>query len=529
MSCPRRDEILAVGALDDPERAEHVRGCDDCRARLAHLEHTFATLRSAEVGLDGASRARVWRQVEAARSPAWSPGWPWLLGVPAAAAALTLLVLTSLRPPEPSDDELEAPVVVAGVLRASEGGALVAGPLPRDTWLETPDPLVLRVASARLTAQAGARLSLARGLDDRLWWARGQVSVVAGAHALELITPAARVRAADAAYTLEATATRVVIEVSTGVVEVSHGGVRRPVRAGERAVVELPAAATTAGDGEATSHDPRPTRPAREAPVEAAAPMPAHATPDEARPATERPAALDTPGETQRAHASDPIREPSPHRVAASERRGPSSREAVPPAASAAVALADARQYLGRDDRRAAALADAVVARAPESVEALLVAGDARRRQALWLEAEQLYRRAIEHPDGAPFLEEASLRRAEAQAARGEPGAALSSLSAARAARTDFLGPERAALEARLHLEGGHDEHAYAALLGAAGSNDRVLDAPRLQLARRLVQHDRARAAQLLEKLMARGGASASEAREILGADDTSVAPAPSR
>jgi hypothetical protein len=43
------------------------------------------------------------------------------------------------------------------------------------------------------------------------------------------------------------------------------------------------------------------------------------------------------------------------------------------------------------------------------------------------------------------------------------------------------------------------------------------------------VQHDRARAAQLLEKLMARGGASASEAREILGADDTSVAPAPRR
>lgn len=527
MSCPRRDEILAVGALDDPERADHVRGCDDCRGRLAHLEQTFTTLRAAEVGLDGAARARVWQQLDAARAPTAGLRWPWLVLVPTAAAALTLLVLSSLRAPAPSDDELEAPAVVAGVLRSSEGGALVAGPLPRDTWLESREVLVLRVASARLTAQAGARLSLARGQDDRLWWARGQVSVVAGAHALELITPAARVRATDAAYTLEAHATRVVVEVSAGVVEVSRGDSYQAVRAGERAVVELPVAATSGGVDD-TSHDT--PIPGRVEPGVPGGPRPEDARRDDtsggaARSTTERATTIDTPSEALRARVSDTLREPGPHRGTTSAERAPSSQEAAPPAASAAAALADARHYLGRDDRRAAALADAVVARAPESVEALLVAGDARRRQGLWLEAEQLYSRAVAHTDGAPFLEEASLRRAEAQAARADVDAALSSLSAARAARTDFLGPERAALEARLHLERGDDAQAYAALLGVEGSADRVLDAPRLQLARRLLHHDRARAVQVLAALVARGGASAREARELLGTDEPAPSP----
>lgn len=493
MSCPRRDEILAVGALDDPERADHVRGCDDCRARLAHLEHTFATLRSAEVGLDGPSRARVWQQLDAARAPTAGLRWPWLVAVPTAAAALTLWVLTAVPgAPEPP----EAPRVVAGALRPTQGDVLPPGALPRDTWLEASEGLVLRVASARLSAEAGARLSLAPELDERLWWASGRTSVVVGARALELITPAARVRASDATYTLDATATRLVVEVRAGVVELSVGEARTQVRAGERKVVEVP-----------------PTRDA------AHPPPPAHAIAPSLPPATvpspspEAGSPRDLPGVQPEATAPR-ASPPSP-----ATPRPRAERVAHSPATSSA--LADARHYLGRDDRRAAALADAVVARAPESVEALLVAGDARRRQGLWLEAEQLYRRAIEHPDGAPFLEEASLRRAEARAARGETAAALESLGAARRARTDFLGPERAALEARLHLTDGDDERAYAALLRAVDSTDRVLDTPRLQLARRLARHDRARAAQLLAPLIARGGASADEARALLGTDDT--------
>lgn len=516
MSCPRRDELLAVGALDDPERAAHVRGCDDCRARLAHLEHTLGTLRSAEVGLDAAARARVWREVEAARAPARGLRWPWLIAVPATAAVLTLALLTHL--PRSTEGDEATPTVVAGTLRPTTGSAVEAGPLPRDVWLDAPQALVLRMASAQLTAEPGARLSLTSGPDDGLRWARGRVSVVAGARVLELITPAARVRAADATYTLEASEARVVVEVHAGVVELSQGRVLTTVRAGERAVVEAPA----------TTPAPAHEASAVAAPASAEAPGAPPSAVEDPRP-SDRPTPHDAaPAATRspEACAPGPSDTPLPRARDASpaDHRAPTPR---PAAASAASALADARHFLGRDDRRAAALADAVVARAPESVEALLVAGDARRRQGLWLEAEQLYSRAVVHPDGAPFLEEASLRRAEAQAARGELVAALASLSAARAARTDFLGPERVALEARLHLERGDDERAYAALLRLADSTDRVLDTPRLQLARRSVSHDRARAAELLTTLVARGGAVAREARAILDTDDTTATPAP--
>ncbi len=467
-ACPHRDALMRPGALEDGALRAHVASCADCTARAALQQETYAVLRADGAGLDAASRARVWAEVEARRDRGARRSWAWAALIPAAAAiALAVVGTTEPAPPDPR------PALVHGTATATEDGAPVPAELVAERWVDVSDGAELALGGARIRETRAARVAPAGPAEHALWLARGAVAVVVDAQIFEVVTPAGRVRARDARYDVALQAGGLEVVVRAGEVEVMTAEASRTLRAGERVVM---------------GGSPRSSA--------AAAPTPAAAP----KASTEAAAPTPSPDATPPARASAP----------------PSARTS--PAEPTARALADARHLLGRDDRRAAALADAIVARAPASVEALLIAADARRRQRLAGEAEQLYARAVAHPDGAPFLEEALLRTAELRSSRGDTAGALAALARAqRDARTRFLAPERAALEAQLHLGAGDVAAAAHALEVVSRSADRSLDRLRLDVARALLPLERARARVLLAPLTARADAIAAEARALLG------------
>ena len=130
--------------------------------------------------------------------------------------------------------------------------------------------------------------------------------------------------------------------------------------------------------------------------------------------------------------------------------------------------LSQARALLDSDCSGAAAIAGALVESGPSpeiEVEALLVLADAERRRGDPTKAAGLYLRVVEHPNGAPYREEASFKTAELRRQTGDVQGALQALSEAEARDGEgALGPERARLEAELHRAIGHRAEAARAL-----------------------------------------------------------------
>jgi hypothetical protein len=145
----------------------------------------------------------------------------------------------------------------------------------------------------------------------------------------------------------------------------------------------------------------------------------------------------------------------------------------------------------------------------PVDVESLMASADADRRAGNLAAAEKKYARAAEHPGGAPFREEASMRRASILAELGDGEAALALLDRTEGGK---LLPERTALKARLLLGRG-DARESAAVLERGGDHH-VVDLARLDTARALLPTDPRRAHALLLSIN-REGALAVEARAL--------------
>jgi hypothetical protein len=189
------------------------------------------------------------------------------------------------------------------------------------------------------------------------------------------------------------------------------------------------------------------------------------------------------------------------------------------PADRARREVQEARALVGKDDLRARAIAERVLAQrsgGTDEVEALLIAGDLRRRSGEAEEAERFYGRAAEHPAGESFAEEALLRRAAMLAELGRADRALAVLAECQArVGRGALSSERAALAARVHLMRGAPAEAAAALEGLGSAPDRTLDRARIEVARRLAGADRDRARRLIAPLLSRSGSLGDEASAL--------------
>lgn len=164
--------------------------------------------------------------------------------------------------------------------------------------------------------------------------------------------------------------------------------------------------------------------------------------------------------------------------------------------------LQEARALIGRDDQRAVQIAEDVLARRPDAqseVVALMIAADGWRRRGGAREASEYYRQAIEHPSGAPFAEEAALRRATLLVELQQEQEALRTLEQARALDQGrgSLAPERSALTARLLWEQGRISEAAEVLLQEPAA-DRVLEEPRVRVAEAIASSDPERARRLI-------------------------------
>ena len=526
MSCRFADLHLRAD-LDAAERGgllEHAEDCAACKARLELLEAARGAAVAPIPELSDAAAARWWAGIEAARAPRWrallEPRWSW--GAAAAAVALLLAIIT-LGLPRARHEGLAT--LEAGSARAAEGRAPWAAgeALPRGSWLELAPGSVLRVPGGVLEARTALLLSLPERPEAQpIRVARGALSLGLdeARSPRPLVTEVAALAFTAGRYLLAVDeGGRLHLEVERGEarLETASGAIHR-VAAGQSATVAAQAAATApelsgrrapapeapeVAKGRAThalegSEAPRAVEERGEGGVAAAAATgPARARPGAAE---GPPASSSPPAEPPPAELAPPS---APRSDQASDRR----------------ALAEARALVRRDAPRATAIAEDVLARsseAPIEAEALMVAADGWRRRGEAERAAGYYQRALEHPGGAGFAEEAALRRAELLITLGRGAEARPILAAARRRFGDGgLAPERAAALAGVLLGAGEAEAAASVLEEVGAHRDRVLDAPRLEVARALLAAHPARARALAQPLLERPGPVGEEAAAI--------------
>jgi hypothetical protein len=167
--------------------------------------------------------------------------------------------------------------------------------------------------------------------------------------------------------------------------------------------------------------------------------------------------------------------------------------------------LNEARKVVTRDAAKARDLAQGVLEEKPApalEIGALLVLADAQRRTGEWSAAASAYQKVAEHANGAPYAEEALLRRAQILSSP-QPGEALSSLEAAkRRFPGGSLLPERSVLEARLHLERNDPAAAADAIERTGGDRTLAVLRARVEVAEALLSSSPARAKSLVAPVL---------------------------
>ncbi len=433
MSCPRVDEQL-LPELDAEARAElerHARGCAQCSARLALSQNTLKVLRAQPPQLEPAM-AQAWlRASQQPKRPWFQLPAPVFIAV-ACAAALLLFLLMAPREEPPGQ------LILGKASLLNAPGALAT--LPASTWIRLEPGSEARAHGVVFHARDEVVLELPQRAREPISVAYGRlnISVEAPGFSPVITTPAGRVRLNGRRFALQVSPKRTDVEPVSG---------RATVLSQEPGTQVLVRAREASARSPALNKTPAaPSSP----PSKPAAPGPAVPGPVAPAPAAPR-----------------------------------STRRALKPSAKARVARA--RALVGRDDRRAVELAERVLAKKPKDpqieAEALMIAADGLRLRGELQGAERRYRQAAEHPGGAGFAEEATLRRAALLASMSRQERAIEVL---RDAWTRFgrgsLAPERCALHARLLIARGELERAQRVLDRVSDLQDRVLDAPKQKL-----------------------------------------------
>jgi tetratricopeptide (TPR) repeat protein len=158
-------------------------------------------------------------------------------------------------------------------------------------------------------------------------------------------------------------------------------------------------------------------------------------------------------------------------------------------------------------ERKARKQSPPVERAAPEpepEVKELLSSADQERRRGDWSAAAETYARVAEHKNGAPYAEEALLRRAQILAAHETIDGALAALSLARDRFPEgTLATERAVLEAQLYLRRFDAESAADAIERAGGERTLAVLRARLEVAEALVDASPERAKSLVQPVLA--------------------------
>ena len=172
-------------------------------------------------------------------------------------------------------------------------------------------------------------------------------------------------------------------------------------------------------------------------------------------------AAVDPPEIHRPAHTTETVK---PHTVHPKSSEPPSPDERLTEAA----ALEEARAAVDTDPDLAARIVTSILDEplAPrDEVTALAILADAKRRSGAPLEAASLYQRVADHTEGAGFAEEALMQLALIHIDAGKGSKALSIIEETHErVGTGVLGPERAAMAARVHLEAARPIEAADAL-----------------------------------------------------------------
>lgn len=558
MNCRLGPELLA----EDPAAFQrHAGTCLDCARLLREKERAYALLAAPPQGLSADRRADLWAGLQAARRA--PDRRPLYLGGGAALLAAAALALATVYAPRPA----EVAVIVASASTR---------PVTPQAWVELrPGEQLAIGARAQLIADAPALVwvdTLSTGLELRV--AQGQVRLlsVGEDRPLSLRTPTARLLliGAKARISVSRAGTEGVVESGQVVVERTLGGEQRLLAGGtisapaalERAQSagsssgELAAAPATAGSEAARGAAPAAAEAAPQAPDRAplsaaaagpldrasasapasraetrtSAPGLSSSTTPRPEPAAAISAPASTPASSARATANPKAQsgpaatasEPPP-RAPISPDPTPTIPAAEPRLSAPKAALQEAQSLLGKDDRRAAALAVEVYQQdvvGPDAGLALCIAADGYRRSGLAAKAAATYVQAAQH---ANVADEAAYRGATLLHQLGQDDQALAELERGRvSAPRGALAPERTLLEARIHLGRGRALAAASAIeRGGAPAEERSVDAGRLEVARALAAAEPQRARALLTLIIARRPAESASwraAKEILSA-----------
>lgn len=326
---------------------------------------------------------------------------------------------------------IAAAAVIAGVLLLWPKDQVEPG-----QWIDYAAAEVVELEGAKLAVKTPAKIAysnVALGRELRVF--RGTLEVDASwttPPPLDVETPHARILALGAKYRLDVQKDRTTIEVESGEARIMENGVERVLTAGQRAELGVVVAQVEKIER-----------------VEEIAP---------AETAIEQPVPEDRP------------------------RPAPKKKQQ-----SVEDAITEARAMVGKDDRRAVQLAEAVLERHPQpaaQIEAMMIAADAHRRAGELTVAQRRYAQVVGHSAAGAYREEAILRRAAVLADLGRSEEAIALLANAPAGGN--LRPERAALEARLRLERGDLDGAQRVLKTVEASNDRVLTPVRVRLEEKL-------------------------------------------
>lgn len=447
MSCPRTGEIQrALSPAELSAFTEHAKTCDACAPILAQLDGAVRTLREDEVPpLAPAKRVALLSAIEAKAAARPSP-LRW--AAPIVAVAMVVIAVLSFRLPEPSRPDPDLHVLIGPVVGH-------AGPLSAGDAIEG----AVRAAPGARISYRGAELSVIAAAEltfplEAVELTRGQVTFEVAPRKPQdrfaVDTPLARIEVVGTRFTLGVTEEQTKVAVEEGRVRVlPRFGASQMLDAGASVTIRRPIAKVP------PPVDPPPkveVPPPKKPPLRAVKPKP----------------------------------KPKPRRRPQAER------------------LDEARRVVRKDAARARALAEEVLEEKPApalEIGALLVLADAHRRTGEKARAAAAYRRVADHPNGAPYLEEALYRRAQMLVSRAPKEALEALVEASARISSGFLEPERAVLEARLRLERGDVPGAAAAV---ERPKDRTLSLLRMrvEVAEALVARDPTRAKRMVTPVL---------------------------